>query len=206
MSSRDHKRWLAAYSFLAAAFLVSVVFQGPVQAGIGQIRGVVVQVLGDLGYGGSASSPSLGNGALTVSNDGTSTTLEVPAGDHLDAAEDGTTFFRVENNAAGTYLYSHNSAFYLRNLAGGGASLNLVSVLPTADGFYSCGNASLRWAVVATDSVNMEGGVLVRSGSGSPESAVTAPVGSLYLRSDGGASTTLYVKESGAGNTGWVAK
>jgi len=44
------------------------------------------------------------------------------------------------------------------------------------------------------------------SGTGSPESVKTAPVGSLYTRTDGGASTTLYVKESGAGNTGWVAK
>jgi len=43
-------------------------------------------------------------------------------------------------------------------------------------------------------------------GSGSPESAVTAPVGSIYLRTNGGANTTLYVKESGSGNTGWVAK
>jgi hypothetical protein len=44
------------------------------------------------------------------------------------------------------------------------------------------------------------------SGTGSPEGVVTANVGSLYTRTDGGASTTLYVKESGAGNTGWVAK
>lgn len=43
-------------------------------------------------------------------------------------------------------------------------------------------------------------------GTGSPEGAVTAPVGSLFLRTDGGTSTTLYVKESGTGNTGWVAK
>ncbi|WP_370372977.1 hypothetical protein [Henriciella pelagia] len=50
------------------------------------------------------------------------------------------------------------------------------------------------------------GSVFWSSGSGSPESAVTAPVGSLYSRTDGGASTTLYVKESGSGNTGWVAK
>lgn len=42
------------------------------------------------------------------------------------------------------------------------------------------------------------------TGAGAP--AVAAPVGSLYLRSDGGASTTLYVKESGTGTTGWVAK
>lgn len=47
---------------------------------------------------------------------------------------------------------------------------------------------------------------LVRSGTGSPEGVVTAPVGTLYLRSDGGANTTLYVKESGSGNSGWVAK
>jgi hypothetical protein len=45
-----------------------------------------------------------------------------------------------------------------------------------------------------------------RRGAGSPEGVVTAPVGTAYLRSDGGANTTLYVKESGTGNTGWVAK
>ncbi|MEJ2070464.1 MAG: hypothetical protein P8X58_08675, partial [Syntrophobacterales bacterium] len=46
---------------------------------------------------------------------------------------------------------------------------------------------------------------LVR-GSGSPEDVISAPVGSLFLRSDGSANTTLYIKESGSGNTGWVAK
>jgi hypothetical protein len=50
------------------------------------------------------------------------------------------------------------------------------------------------------------GNVLWRCGADTPEGAVTAPVGSLYTRTDGGAGTTLYVKESGAGNTGWVAK
>lgn len=44
------------------------------------------------------------------------------------------------------------------------------------------------------------------SGNGAPEGVVTAPTGSLYLRGDGGANTTLYVKESGVGNTGWIAK
>jgi hypothetical protein len=46
----------------------------------------------------------------------------------------------------------------------------------------------------------------IRSGSGSPQGIVIAPVGTLYLRSDGGAGTTLYVKEAGSGNTGWVGK
>ena len=44
------------------------------------------------------------------------------------------------------------------------------------------------------------------SGTGTPEAVVTAPVGSMFTRTDGGAGTTLYVKETGTGNTGWVAK
>lgn len=43
-------------------------------------------------------------------------------------------------------------------------------------------------------------------GAGTPEAVVTAPKGSTFRRSDGGAATSFYVKESGAGNTGWVAK
>jgi hypothetical protein len=56
-------------------------------------------------------------------------------------------------------------------------------------------------------------GVLIRQlqgkwrwGEGTPEGNVTAPVGTAYLREDGGAGTTLYIKESGTGNTGWAAK
>ena len=46
----------------------------------------------------------------------------------------------------------------------------------------------------------------IYSGYGTPESSVTAQIGSIYLRTDGGVSTSFYVKESGDGNTGWVAK
>lgn len=46
----------------------------------------------------------------------------------------------------------------------------------------------------------------IKVGDGSPEGSVGGVVGDLYRRTDGGAGTTLYVKESGAGNTGWVAK
>lgn len=49
--------------------------------------------------------------------------------------------------------------------------------------------------------------VLFTAGSGSPVSAVTASVGAVFLRENGGAATTLYVKESGTNtNTGWVGK
>ena len=50
------------------------------------------------------------------------------------------------------------------------------------------------------------GGVEIITGTGTPESAVVAVVGSMFLRTNGGASTTQYIKESGTGNTGWIAK
>lgn len=43
-------------------------------------------------------------------------------------------------------------------------------------------------------------------GAGAPEGVVAAPIGSVYYRTDGSTSTTLYVKTSGSGNTGWTAK
>lgn len=47
----------------------------------------------------------------------------------------------------------------------------------------------------------------VSRGTGAPEGVVTGTRGDLYLRTDGGASTTLYVKESGdATKYGWAAK
>jgi Pectate lyase superfamily protein len=43
-------------------------------------------------------------------------------------------------------------------------------------------------------------------GKGSPEGVLAAGIGSLALRADGGNHTALYIKESGTGKTGWVAK
>jgi hypothetical protein len=72
------------------------------------------------------------------------------------------------------------------------------------------GNANLLNGNIAINTagkgVLFSGNVLWRTGAGTPEGAVTAPVGSMYTDTTGGAGTTLYVKESGAGNTGWVGK
>lgn len=59
--------------------------------------------------------------------------------------------------------------------------------------------------VTATGCVFVGGtSIKVCSGSGTPEGAITAPVGSLFLRSNGSTGTTFYIKETGSGNTGWV--
>ncbi len=49
-------------------------------------------------------------------------------------------------------------------------------------------------------------GAGIYTGTGTPEGVVAAPVGSLFLRTDGGTGTSIYVKEIGTGNTGWVGK
>lgn len=94
--------------------------------------------------------------------------------------------------------------------AGGGApwiSLDAPLVAPATDNVTSNGDATHRYAdVYGVRYRPGTGSPIWTSGSGTPEGAVTAPIGSLYTRTDGGAGTTLYVKESGAGNTGWVAK
>lgn len=60
--------------------------------------------------------------------------------------------------------------------------------------------------VITSVRIGGNNGPLITSGIGSPENAVIAPIGSIYLRVDGGAGTSLYVKESGAGDTGWIGK
>ena len=75
------------------------------------------------------------------------------------------------------------------------------------DGNTSCTLYTVNFSIgTAGKGISLPGNITWTSGAGSPESVVTAPVGSLYSRSDGGLLTSLYVKESGSGNTGWVGK
>jgi hypothetical protein len=100
---------------------------------------------------------------------------------------------------------------------GDGASPDLVvvGVLNSATGgtdnavarFDGTGGAIQKSPVTITDDGGVElgsSGPRIMAGTGSPESVVTAPVGSLWLRTD--SATTLYVKQTGTGDTGWVAK
>lgn len=98
-------------------------------------------------------------------------------------------------------LYENNSFSnnYTAIRANPSQSVNWTLTLPNTAGqngqlFTTNGSGTVEW------------GPRIFTGTGSPETVLTAPVGSLYTRTDGGANTTLYVKESGTGNTGWVAK
>lgn len=110
--------------------------------------------------------------------------------------------FAIDTN---TGLY----AYYLR-AAGAGAVANCVFGGNAQTGFTT--HLATSGSVTFARSINPAGfamntaNLIWLTGSGTPEGAVTADVGSLYTRSNGGANTTLYIKESGTGNTGWVAK
>lgn len=79
--------------------------------------------------------------------------------------------------------------------------LNEAVYLPLAGGTMT-GNVTM-----GTNSLLFGTGLVkVLSGAGSPEGAVTASPGSIYMNTSGGGSTSLYIKETGVGNTGWVGK
>lgn len=88
------------------------------------------------------------------------------------------------------------------NASGLTAGHVLRASAPTAFSFAALLDADIPATIARkTDITN-----LIKTGTGTPEGVVVAPVGTLFLRTDGGAATTLYVKESGVGNTGWVGK
>lgn len=79
---------------------------------------------------------------------------------------------------------------------------NIVSF--NSGGTLVSGTAS---ASVTIPSVATAVGIMLLKGVGDPTNRVIANVGTLYERTDGGASTSLYVKESGNGTSaGWTAK
>ena len=87
----------------------------------------------------------------------------------------------------------------------GAVDTNLYRVsadkLKTDDAFEVAGGFTALGTAVVTGLMTASN---FRSGTGSPEGVVTAPVGTVFERTDGGVSTALYIKETGAGNTGWA--
>lgn len=150
-------------------------------------------------------------------------TQSVAAGD-LIYLEDGSGVLRV--TGAGTWGsagvitggITNGTALLTLSAAGNvveGARLTIVGVTGAKvvkqtynDGSPRAVLDSNADATVAGASVAFQAPTLaphIRSGSGTPEGAIVAPIGSTFSRSDGGASTSIYVKESGSGNTGWRA-
>ena len=116
----------------------------------------------------------------------------------------------IENNTTGTNNTAVGRQSLLNNTEGNN---NTVVGRSAGDNITTGSNNTCVGfdadPIVATDDNQISifaGTTKWYSASGDPEGSVTAGVGSLYTRTDGGTGSTLYVKESGTGNTGWVAK
>lgn len=94
---------------------------------------------------------------------------------------------------------------WLGNVGAANTGTN-VSFLPSVTASIDLGSTSQRWNNSYSANFRPGAGTATwTSGTGTPEGVVTATVGSIFARTDGAANTTLYVKESGAGNTGWIS-
>jgi hypothetical protein len=142
-----------------------------------------------------ALSGRAGKGLIVYNDDGTAGTLALE--------KTGARTFKLAGGGSGadfTTSFTNDNASFAHSVLVQGA------VAPTTDNARGNGTSSARWN--NTYSANFRpgnGSPTWTSGSGTPEGVLSAAVGSLYTRIDGGASTTLYVKESGAGTTGWRA-
>jgi hypothetical protein len=186
---------------------------------------VVAKMTSDAYFNALMRSTNLINYGTPVSSPNTSFALSEQMGANASAGAILATAFGNQATASG----SSSSAFGGSSLASG-ANSSAFGELATASassstalGFsttaafsksVAVGNGSTTTRanqVMAGDSsvieISIGGAASIFRGAGSPAGAVSAPVGSLYLNTSGGAGTTLYVKESGgSGNTGWVGK
>lgn len=73
-------------------------------------------------------------------------------------------------------------------------------------GEVSFGDGSAQGLLFLNDGTSSAGvlqGPDVQAGNGTPVGTFSGRIGSLFMRADGTATTALYLKEAGTGNTGW---
>jgi hypothetical protein len=159
-----------------------------------------------LAYGTSAGTPAEGNHLhdstyVNVTGD----TMTGP----LVIDTDSSTSLRVLSDATTPFSIEDSDATMRVRFSG---SSNRIVLANGTDIVAFSDNESTQKLNIdgATGDIDTEGkitlgsaGVQILTGTGDPEGVHTAVVGSLFLRTDGGSATTLYVKETGSSNTGW---
>lgn len=129
--------------------------------------------------------------------------------DGMSLKASGNTYARVKLAGAGTLSLGPGTIAPTAYLTGVDGAFRMTGAFePVTDSTYTLGASARAWSAVYADEyyTGSSSSPKWSSGSGSPDGVVTAVIGSLYSRIDGGTGTALYFKESGAGNTGWIAK
>lgn len=119
-------------------------------------------------------------------------------------------FCREGIDIFGSTLTSQGVARFNNNASATYPSVEFLSpvkeVVGSVDGIGNFIGRSMKVNSNANDGYKFSNNRVIVAVVGSPEGVVTAPPGSLALNGNGGASETLWVKETGTGSTGWVAK
>lgn len=133
-----------------------------------------------------------------------SNVIVAPYGGGVSSTLSNNYIFNI-GNASGIYAFRTNGANQMY--------IDSSGVNPGGNNTKLLGGNSLRWNGVYSNKYyttnSSDSNVpasFISSGIGSPEGNVTGGVGSIYTNTTGSTLTTLYVKTSGSGNTGWTAK
>jgi hypothetical protein len=177
----------------------SIVSDGAIRLLITDANGTTVRYR----FSGSAFQIWNSNGIATFSDAGSTTTFQVD-GSTGDTTIAGILTVDVDDDGAfaiSTAAGSPRLVVDTVNFSAAGA-INLANGMRMRG--YSDSFSTLQFEIDGSNgNLTLGSGVRILTGTGDPEGVHTAPVGSLFLRTDGGSGTTLYVKESGTGNTGW---
>lgn len=154
-------------------------------------------------YRGSVSSGA--TAALSIQNGSSTHVLTLFQNGHVQVNDttDRSFWFYVNGNAKILSTAAFADAFQVFNTGTSGVAADFSGTPPLALVNAGLGSTSENAKAINILTASNLG---IFAGNGSPETVITAPQGSIYLRFNGGAGTTLYVKESGAGNTGWIGK
>ena len=144
--------------------------------------------------GGYTNPATLGLASIVYDIDKTIFNESVLFGKTVD--DDNTVGSRIASGVISATRSGNVPGILNRNTSDGNILLFRSEGL--AKGQIYINSSSVRYYTTTT--------AFLTSGTGSPSGNVSAPPGSLYTNLNGGAGATLFVKESGSGNTGWIAK
>ena len=137
----------------------------------------------------------LGSGGPTITTGTAAPTASEPTGSLYVREASGNAALWVAQDGAGTWVHVPQAT----------TTIGSNEIVRRDNNFRLDGSSTFTFDGTDFVTPNVEltsGGPTITTGTGTPEGVVTAPIGSTFHRDDGGTSTTLYVKESGVGNTG----
>jgi hypothetical protein len=170
------------------------------------VPSIAVQLTGDCKYALIANNQLIGPGSSEAT--GSAITLDSGTGyvrvlgNTLSGWGRGLTFYTAGAVAHTDVTFSHNDC---------SVDMGAESTWVAVDGLATIGARVVQmWNTgsggLGTNYLDRSNGVLIKHGSSTPESSVTAGIGSIYLRTDGGTDSAMYTKCSGANtNSGWIA-